>query len=42
MLALTGMTGEMELKKGGCYGVRIDAGGAGRLEWILRPRAMKR
>jgi phosphohistidine phosphatase len=41
MLTLTGMTGQIELKKGGCYGVRIDANGAGHLEWMLPPRAMK-
>jgi phosphohistidine phosphatase len=41
MLALTGMQGEIELKKGGCYGVRVDAGAA-RLEWMLPPRAMRR
>jgi len=41
MLALTGMKGEIELKKGGCYGIRIDAGGAARLEWVLPPRAMR-
>ena len=41
MLALTGMTGVIELKKGGCYGVRIDASGVGHLEWMLPPRAMK-
>jgi len=37
MLALTGMKGDIELKKGGCYGIR-DA----RLEWMLPPRAMRR
>ena len=42
MLALTGMTGEIELKKGGCYGIRLGADGAGRLEWMLPPRAMRR
>ena len=42
MLALTGMQGEIELKKGGCYGIRIDEAGAGHLEWMLPPRAMRR
>lgn len=42
MFALTGMSGTIELKKGGCYGVRIDAEGAGRLQWMLPPRALKR
>jgi phosphohistidine phosphatase len=42
MLALTGMKGDIELKKGGCYGIRIDAGGAAHLEWMLPPRAMRR
>ena len=42
MLALTGMSGDIELKKGGCYGVRIDANGAAHLEWMLPPRAMRR
>ena len=42
MLALTGMSGGVELTKGGCYGVRIGADGAARLEWMLPPRAMRR
>ncbi len=42
MLALTGISGEIELKKGGCYGVRLAPDGAGRLEWMLPPRAMRR
>lgn len=41
MLALTRMHGSIELKKGGCYRVRW-AGGAGRLEWMLPPRALRR
>jgi phosphohistidine phosphatase len=41
MRALTGMQGEIELKKGGCYGVRVS-GGAARLEWMLPPRVMRR
>jgi len=42
MLALTGMSGDIELKKGGCYGIRTDAEGAAQLEWMLPPRAMRR
>jgi len=42
MLALTGMNGEVELKKGGCYGVRLSPDGAAALEWMLPPRAMRR
>jgi phosphohistidine phosphatase len=42
MLALTGMKGDIELKKGGCYGVRLGADDAARLEWMLPPRAMRR
>jgi len=32
---------DLELKKGGCYGVRITAD-AMRLEWMLPPRALRR
>ena len=42
MLALTGMSGTIELKKGGCYGVRLSADGTAALEWMLPPRAMRR
>ena len=42
MLALSGMNGDIELKKGGCYGVRIGPDGAAHLEWMLPPRAMRR
>ncbi len=41
MLALTGLSGAIELKKGGCYGIRIDAGEAAHLEWMLPPRALR-
>ena len=42
MLTLTAMAGEIELAKGGCYGIRIEPDGSARLEWMLPPRAMKR
>jgi len=32
---------ELELKKGGCYGIRITAD-AERLEWMIPPRALRR
>ena len=40
MLHLTKMKGSIELKKGGCYGVRF-AGKIARLEWMLSPRVMR-
>lgn len=41
MLHLTGMhaDGEIELKKGGCYRVRLNGGG-GTLEWMVAPRVL--
>jgi phosphohistidine phosphatase SixA len=44
MLALTNMSsdGAIELRKGGCYGVRLLADGSARLEWMLRPRILRR
>lgn len=44
MLAMTKMSsgGTIELKKGGCYGIRIFAGGAAQLEWMLPPRVLRR
>ena len=42
MLDLTRMTADgLELKKGGCYGIRIDAAAA-HLEWLLPPRVTRR
>jgi len=43
MLAMTKMNSEggIELKKGGCYGIRIVADGA-QLEWMLPPRYLRR
>ena len=32
----------IELKKGGCYGLRLTADGNAHLEWMLPPRAMRR
>jgi len=44
MLAITRMSsdGTIELRKGGCYGVRLLADGNARLEWMLRPRVLRR
>jgi phosphohistidine phosphatase len=44
MLAITKMSsdGEIELKKGGCYGVCLFEDGSGRLEWMLPPRILRR
>lgn len=44
MLAMTGMTsdGTIELKKGGCYGLRLVSDGSVRLEWMLPPRVLRR
>jgi phosphohistidine phosphatase len=43
MLGLTRMKSDaLELKKGGCYGIRVDAQGAAHLEWMLPPRVTRR
>lgn len=43
MLELTGLkSGMLELKKGGCYGVALDASGHGTLEWLLPPRVLRK
>lgn len=44
MLAVTKMSsdGAIELKKGGCYGIRLFDGGAAQLEWMLPPRVLRR
>ena len=44
MLAMTRMSsdGSIELKKGGCYGVRQFADGSAQLEWMLPPRVLRR
>lgn len=41
MRDLAGLEGEIELKKGGSYGVRIGDDGAGRLEWMVVPRLLR-
>ncbi|HEX7678938.1 MAG TPA: phosphoglycerate mutase family protein [Thermoanaerobaculia bacterium] len=44
MLALTKMSadGPIELKKGGCYGLRMFDDGSACLEWMLPPRVLRR
>lgn len=43
MAALVGIErAKVELKKGGCYGVRIDPDGTGTLEWLLSPRVLRK
>jgi len=44
MLAVTKMSsdGVIELKKGGCYGIRMFGDGAAQLEWMLPPRVLRR
>ncbi len=44
MLAVTKMSsdGEIELKKGGCYGIRLFNNGTAQLEWMLPPRVLRR
>jgi len=39
MLDLTRMRGDIELKKGGCYGIDFEAGG--KLAWMLSPRVLR-
>jgi len=41
MLELTKTEGEIELKKGGCYGIAFD-GDSAHLEWMLPPRVLRR
>lgn len=41
MQDLTNTRGEIELKKGGCYGIAFG-GDSARLEWMLPPRALRR
>jgi phosphohistidine phosphatase SixA len=41
--ALTGVdTAKLELKKGGCYGVRMLADGSATFEWLLPPRVLRK
>ena len=43
MAALTGIDrAKLELKKGGCYGVRIAPDGSATLEWLLTPRVLRK
>jgi phosphohistidine phosphatase len=44
MLAMTKMNsdGPLELKKGGCYGIRMSGDGSATLEWMLPPRVLRR
>lgn len=41
MQELTNTRAEIELKKGGCYGIGFD-GQSARLEWMLSPRVLRR
>jgi phosphohistidine phosphatase len=42
MAALIGMEPDvLELKKGGCYGVRLEPEQPARLEWLLTPRLLR-
>jgi phosphohistidine phosphatase len=40
-LAALSNAARVELKKGGCYGVRLQADGNGVLEWVLTPRVLR-
>lgn len=42
--ALTGLkeSDAIELKKGGCYGIRLNADGSAVLEWLLPPRILRK
>ncbi len=43
MAALVGIErANVELKKGGCYGVRIAPDGTATLEWLLSPRVLRK
>jgi phosphohistidine phosphatase len=43
MAALTGVEdAKLELKKGGCYGVRLLSDGTATLEWLLPPRVLRK
>jgi phosphohistidine phosphatase SixA len=37
-----GESHSIELKKGGCYGVRVDGDGRAVLEWLLPPRILRK
>ncbi len=43
MTKLVGLSGDaFELKKGGCYGVRLRGDGTAVLEWLLSPRILRK
>lgn len=43
LAALVGLNGRRtELKKGGCYGIRVNEDGSAELEWMLTPRVLRR
>lgn len=42
-MALIGVKGgDVELKKGGCYCIRLHTDGRGELEWVLSPRLLRK
>ena len=41
-LTVLGKSTSLELKKGGCYGVRLFADGSGVLEWVLPPKILRK
>ena len=44
MMELVGLTAarQFDLKKGGCYGIRLYADGSALLEWLLSPRILRK
>lgn len=42
LMELTATAGHVELKKGGCYGIRLKADGTAVLEWLLSPRILRK
>ena len=42
VLTMMSSEGGIELKKGGCYGLRLFKDGGARLEWLLPPRVLRR
>lgn len=42
LVGLGGSAHQLELKKGGCYGVRLRMDGSAVLEWILSPRILRK
>jgi phosphohistidine phosphatase len=42
VIELVGLSKGLELKKGGCYGVRLAADGSAVLEWLLSPRILRK